>query len=175
MFPHNQKCFVYLAFHFACNTMVLKPTCICPVTGKELNCFFVVYSPKVFDHDKANKFMNDIQHSPHILITDEYGENRNHKHRNYFFYSKQRDGWNIARAYKLRKPEWTAKLVTSPNNIVTYMTKEVNTSYQLPSNQIRSGGGWRASARHHRRGPPLGGGGVARGRRPTSPAAATGS
>lgn len=151
--------------------MVLKPTCICPVTGKDLQAFFVVYSPRVFDHDKANKFKEDIQHSPHILITDEYGENRNHKHRNYFFYSKQRDGWNIARAYKLRKPEWTAKLVTSPNNIVTYMTKEV-INHVISSHS--SGGGWRASARHHRRGPPRsGGGGVARGRRPTSPAAAS--
>lgn len=112
--------------------MTLKSTCLDPVTRKELNCFFVVYSPKVFDNTKAKLFLDAIQFSPHILVTDEYGDSGKHKHRNYFFYSHHRDGWNLARAHKLAKPEWVCKTVSSPNNVVTYITKEV--CHVLPLN-----------------------------------------
>ena len=103
----------------------LLATAQCPVTKRDLKAYFAVYSPKVFDDVVHDRMKELIQSSPHILVTIEHGENGNHKHANYFWYSMHRDAFNLRRVYKLPKgPEWKVKAVTSPNNVITYMTKE---------------------------------------------------
>jgi len=103
----------------------LAPTALCPVTKKTLNCFFVVYSPKEFDDAIHEAFLKQIDYSPHILCTIEYGSQMTHKHANYLFYSSQRDAHNLARVFKIPKgPSWKVKKATSPNNVISYMTKE---------------------------------------------------
>jgi len=94
------------------------------VTKKALKPYFVVYSPKEFDVEIHRKFLDSIESSPHILCTKEWGTTGAHPHANYFFYHSARDAFNIKRIFKMKQPEWTAKSVTSINNVITYMTKE---------------------------------------------------
>lgn len=96
------------------------------MSGKPLNCYFVVYSPKEFNTTVADLLLPAVTSSPVAYVTDEWGANGNHQHRNYLFYTGDRDAYNLARRYKLKAPLWRVKACTSPNNVLVYMTKEVS-------------------------------------------------
>lgn len=95
------------------------------MTKKTLRPYFLVYSPKVFDSVKLNYLTTTLcDNSPHALVTVEYGDNKSHKHANFFFYHSCRDAFNLKRIFKWKVPEYKVKAVSSINNVISYMVKE---------------------------------------------------
>lgn len=108
------------------NRAALPLNVIHPVTQKSCKPYFLVYSPKEFDDDVHRSLMElFLEPSPHSLATIEWGENKTHKHANYFFYHSARDAFNLKRQHRhLTPPTFKIKAVTSPGNVISYMTKE---------------------------------------------------
>ena len=96
----------------------------CPTTGKDLKCFFVVYSPKVFVDEDHKKMLAICESSPHAVSTIEWGSEGRHKHANYVCWLKYKDAYAVKRQFKLKEPEYKVKAVTSVANAVNYVTKE---------------------------------------------------
>ena len=104
-------------------------TVLCPVTKKQLNCFFLVYSPKEYS-EEINVFIREkiLEPSPSFLLTHEFGSSGKHHHVNYIYYSSSRDATDekkrLIRANKILLPPM-AKVgkVTNLANTVNYITK----------------------------------------------------
>lgn len=84
----------------------------------------IVYSPKTFSETVHRAYLDRIDSSPHALCTIEWGENKTHKHANYFYYSHHKDAYNLARSLKEKKPEVVVKACSNVANAIQYMTKE---------------------------------------------------
>jgi len=108
-----------------------------------LKPYLVVYSPKDWDEQIHETFLSSIESSPHVLCTLEWGPTHTHKHANYFFYHSVKDSYDLKRKYKMKKPLWDAKAVTSINNVITYMTKEGKLTRILAHNdRLRASEAW---------------------------------
>lgn len=91
--------------------------------GKKL--YFLVYSPKSPSPSTLNHLTTTLcEPSHHALVTVEWGLNNTHWHCNFLFYHSARDAFNLRRKMSWKLPEYKVKAVTSPNNVITYMTKE---------------------------------------------------
>ena len=104
-------------------------TVLCPVTKKELSCFFLVYSPKEYS-EEINAFIKEkiLDPSPSYLLTHEFGTGGKHHHVNYIYYASSRDGANekrrLIRANKILLPPLAkVRKVANLANTVNYITK----------------------------------------------------
>ena len=105
------------------------PTVLCPVTKKQLNCFYLVYSPKEYS-EEINEFIRAkiLDPSPSYLLTHEFGNGGNHHHVNYIYYASSRDGAvekkRLIRANKILLPPLAkVRKVANLANTVNYITK----------------------------------------------------
>ena len=104
-------------------------TVLCPVTKKELNCFFLVYSPKEYS-EEIKAFIKEkiLDPSPSYLLTHEFGTGGKHHHVNYIYYASSRDGaTEKRRLLRVRRdflpPLMKVRKVANLANIVNYITK----------------------------------------------------
>lgn len=102
-----------------------------PITGKKLNAFFLVCSPKQWEPEVHRRIIDRIcEPGFSYLSTHEWGADKNHHHANYIYYSSSRDTndeskrlFRFDKAFK--KPLIKTKKVTNMANAINYITKEV--------------------------------------------------
>ena len=110
----------------------VPPTVLCPVTKKQLKCFYLVYSPKEYD-EKINEYIRDkiLDPSPSYLLTHEFGTGGKHHHVNYVYYASSRDAVDEKkRLLRVRRdflpPLIKVRKVSNLANTVNYITKGNN-------------------------------------------------
>ena len=107
----------------------VPPTVQCPVTKKQLNCFYLVYSPKEYN-EEINAFIREkiLDPSPSYILTHEFGSNGKHHHVNYVYYASSGSQSNEKRRLlRVRRdflpPMVKVGKVTNLANTVNYITK----------------------------------------------------
>ena len=104
-------------------------TVLCPVTKKQLNCFYLVYSPKEYS-EEINAFIREkiLEPSPSYILTHEFGTGGKHHHVNYVYYASSGDSSNEKRRLLRVRRDFLPPLikltkVTNLANITNYITK----------------------------------------------------